>query len=86
MPEASALIRKSVFEPDAFNAAIKAFDEGWASIRYLFVGQPQSMIDDARTALAKGVVNAAQAGHTTADVLKQEGIRVLKAACPNLPL
>jgi hypothetical protein len=86
MPEANALIRTSVFEPEAFNAAIEAFDEGWASVRYLFAGQPQSMIDDARTALAKGVVNAAQAGHTTADVLKQEGIRVLKAAYPQIPI
>ena len=86
MSDADTLIRKSVFEPKTFHAVVRAFDEGWASTRYLFAGQPQSIIEDARTALAKGVLNAAQSGHTAADVLKQEGIRALKVAYPHIPI
>jgi hypothetical protein len=86
MPRADALSGAGVLGPETFIAATNAFDESWASIRYKFAGQPQSIIDDARSVLASAILNAAAAGHTTADVLKQEGIRAIKSAYPHISL
>ncbi|MFM9846423.1 MAG: hypothetical protein ACKVP3_04600 [Hyphomicrobiaceae bacterium] len=86
MPRTDPLIEARVFEPETFSAATNAFDESWASIRYMFAGQPQSIIEDARSVLANAILNAAAAGHTTADVLKQEGIRAVKSAYPHISL
>lgn len=86
MPKADALIKARVFEPDKFKAVTDAFEESWASIRYMFAGQPQSVIEDARSVLANAILNAAEAGHTTADDLKQEGIRAVKSVYPHIAL
>jgi hypothetical protein len=82
MPRTDAFIEARLFEPETFNAVTNAF---WASIRYMFAGQPQSIIEDARSVLATAILNAAKAGHTTVDDLKQEGIRAVKIAHPQIP-
>lgn len=84
MPRADALIKASVFEPETFKAVTTAFDESWATIRYMFAGQPQSIIEDARSVLANAILNAAAAGHTTVDVLKTEGIKAMENVYPHI--
>lgn len=86
MPRTDGLIEARVFEPETFNAVTHAFEESWASIRYMFAGQPQSIIEDARSVLATAIINAAEAGHTTADVLTQKGIRAVKLSHPQISL
>jgi hypothetical protein len=86
MPRADALIKASVFEPETFRAVTTAFDESWALVCRMFVGQPQAIIEEARSVLANAILNAATAGHTETDVLKQQGIDALKSAYPNLPI
>ena len=86
MPRVDALIKARLFEPDRFKAVTDAFEESWASIRYMFAGQPQSVIEDARSVLATAILNAAEAGHAAADVLKQEGIRAVKLSHPQISL
>jgi hypothetical protein len=84
MPKADALIKASVFEPPTFRAITVAFDESWAAIRYMFVHQPQFIVEDARSVLANAILNAAAAGQTTVDVLKDEGIQAVAKAYPHI--
>lgn len=86
MSETTKLLLESVILPEAFEIVTKAFDESWASIRCMFAGQPQSIIDDARTVLAMAVVNAASAGHAHVDDLKQKGIRAVRVAYPHMTI
>jgi len=85
MPKASHLISKGVLEPEAFKAVAEAFDASWRSIRCLFVGQPLSIVEDARTVLAAALIDAANAGHAEVDALRQEGLRAVKRAHPYVP-
>jgi hypothetical protein len=58
----------------------------WEATRYLFAGQPQSIIDDSRTILAQAILNAAQSGRAETNVLRHEGIRALTVAYPRIAI
>ena len=86
MPEACRLNCQGVLEPEAFKAVAKAFEASWMSISCLFVGQPKSIVEDARTVLAVALINAANAGLAEGDALKEKGLRAVKIAYPYVPI
>ena len=61
-----------------------AFDTAWGMIEPAFTGQPQAIIDDARTLLSSTIIHQVKLGLSHPDILQEEAIRVMRERFPTL--
>ena len=84
MSQARRLIDDSAYDADTVAMMGDAFDTAWGMIEPAFKGQPQAIIDDARTLLASTIIHQVKLGLSHPDILQEEAIRVMRQRFPTL--
>ena len=84
MPQVRTLFLDSAFDPDTVKMMGELFDQAWASIESPFRGLPQATIDNARTVLARNIIQGVRGGLVQPEALKNDAIGAVRQKFPSL--
>ena len=84
MPQVRRLFLDSAFDPDTVKMMGELFDQAWASIEPAFSRLPRATIDNARTVLARNIIEDSKIGLLQPDVLKAEAVEAVRRKFPSL--
>ena len=81
---ARKLIHGSAFDPDTVKMMGELFDQAWASIEPAFSRLPRATIDNARTVLARNIIEHSKIGLLQPEVSKAEAVEAVRQRFPSL--
>ena len=78
MAEALKLIHDSAFDSETVTLMGQVFDAAWSKVAGYFETQPQAVVQQERTELARAIIHLASRGMVDPDMLEQTALNVLR--------
>jgi hypothetical protein len=82
MTKALKLIHDSAFDPDLVALMGDVFEEAWSEIAPQFAHESRASVEEARTLLARAVIQSASSGITDRPLLKSAALETFRRAYP----